>query len=133
MFNEEWFDYYNEHELDFSSKDFDFCGAVDPSLGKSKKSDYSAIITIAKHRKTGYMYVIDADIERRHPDRIIKDILEKEIWLRKTFGKGYLKFGCETVQFQWFLKEEIAKASAAAGLHLPIEEIQSTGDKTLQC
>lgn len=78
LFNEEWFDYYNEHELDFSSKDFDFCGAVDPSLGKSKKSDYSAIITIAKHRKTGYMYVIDADIERRHPDRIIKDILEKK-------------------------------------------------------
>lgn len=24
------------------------------------------------------MYVFDADIERRHPDRIISDILEKE-------------------------------------------------------
>ena len=132
LFNEEWFDYYNEHEVDFSNRDFDLYGAVDPSLGKSKKSDYSAIITLAKHRKTGYMYVIDADIERRHPDRITKDILEKEVWLRKTYGRGYLKFGCETVQFQWFLKEEIAKASAAAGLHLPIEEIQSTGDKTLR-
>lgn len=132
LFNEEWFDYYNETEIDFKSKDFDFFGAVDPSLGKTKKSDYSAILTIAKHRKTGYMYVMDADIERRHPDQIIKDILEKERWLRNTYNRGYKKFGCETVQFQWFLKEEIAKASAAAGLHLPIEEIQSTGDKTLR-
>ena len=37
-----------------------------------------------------------------------------------------------TVQFQWFLKEEISKASAKAGLYLPIEEINSTGDKVLR-
>lgn len=132
LFNEEWFDYFNEAEIDFKNKEFEFFGAVDPSLGKSKNSDYSAIITIAKNKKTGYMYVLDADIERRHPDMIINDILEKEVWLRKTYGRGYRRFGCETVQFQWFLKEEIAKASAAAGLHMPIEEIQSTGDKTLR-
>ena len=34
------------------------------------------------------MYVIDADVMRRHPDRIINDVLEKERWLRKTYGKG---------------------------------------------
>ena len=31
-----------------------------------------------------------------------------------------------------FLKEEISKASAKAGLYLPIEEINSTGDKVLR-
>lgn len=132
LFQEEWFDYYNELEMVFNSKDFAFYGAVDPSLGKNKKSDYSAIITIAKHKATGYMYVIDADVMRRHPDKIIMDVLEKERWLRKTFGKGFTKFGCETVQFQWFLKEEIAKASAKANLYIPIEEIDSTGDKVLR-
>lgn len=59
-------------------------------------------------------------------------MLEKERWLRKTYGKGFKKLGCETVQFQWFLKEEISKASAKAGLYLPIEEINSTGDKVLR-
>lgn len=132
LFQEEWFDYYNEFEMNFNSKDFEFYGAVDPSLGKNKKSDYSAIITIAKQKATGYMYVIDADVMRRHPDRIINDVLEKERWLRKTYGKGFKKLGCETVQFQWFLKEEISKASAKAGLYLPIEEINSTGDKVLR-
>lgn len=132
LFNEEWFDYYNEFEMNFNSKDYAFYGSVDPSLGKNKKSDYSAIITLAKNKSTGYMYVLDADVMRRHPDRIINDILEKEKWLRKTYGKGFSKFGCETVQFQWFLKEEIAKASAKANLYLPIYEINSTGDKVLR-
>lgn len=132
LLNPEWYDYYNEYEMDFNSKNFDFYGAVDPSLGKNSKSDFSAIITLAKQKSSGYMYVLDADIERRHPDRIISDILEKERWLRMTFNIGYKKFGCETVQFQWFLKEELAKASAKAGLYLPITEISSTSDKVLR-
>lgn len=132
VFNEEWFDYYNEAEMDFKDKDFQFFGFVDPSLGKTKKSDFSAIITLAKSKVTGYMYVLDADIERRHPDRIITDILEKERWLKRDFGRGYKKFGAETVQFQWFLKEELAKASARAGLYLPIEEVPQTSDKTMR-
>ena len=132
IFNEEWIDYYNEAEIDFRSKNFYFFGFVDPSLGKTKHSDFSAIITLAKDKVTGYMYVWDADIERRHPDRIISDILEKERLLRREYGRGYRKFGCETVQFQWFLKEELAKASAKAGLYLPIEEVPQTADKTLR-
>lgn len=132
IFNPEWFDYYNEAEMDFRSKDFLFFGFVDPSLGKSKHSDFSAIITLAKHKASGYMYVLDADIERRHPDKIINDVLEKEKMLRGEYGHGYKKFGAETVQFQWFLKEELAKASARAGLYLPIEEVPQTSDKTMR-
>lgn len=132
IFNPEWFDYYNEAEMDFRSKDFLFFGFVDPSLGKSKHSDFSAIITLAKHKASGYMYVLDADIERRHPDKIINDVLEKEKMLRREYGHGYKKFGAETVQFQWFLKEELAKASARAGLYLPIEEVPQTSDKTMR-
>ena len=36
------------------------------------------------------------------------------------------------MQFQWFLKEELAKASARAGLYLPIEEVPQTADKTMR-
>lgn len=132
IFSPEWFEYYNEAEIDFKDRDYVFFGFVDPSLGKTKHSDFSAIVTVAKHKATGYMYVMDADIERRHPDRIIEDVLEKERWLRRDFGRGYKKFGAETVQFQWFLKEELAKASARAGLYLPIEEVPQTSDKTMR-
>lgn len=132
LFMEEWFDYYNEAEVNFGDPAFDFFGFIDPSLGKTKRSDFSAIVTLAKHKGSGYMYVVDADIERRHPDRIIADVLAKERWLRASFGHGYRKLGPETNQFQWFLKEELAKASAKAGLYLPIEEVQQTSDKVMR-
>ena len=132
LFMEDWFDYYNEAEVNFGDPAFDFFGFIDPSLGKTKRSDFSAIVTLAKHKGSGYMYVVDADIERRHPDRIIADVLAKERWLRASFGHGYRKLGAETNQFQWFLKEELAKASAKAGLYLPIEEVQQTSDKVMR-
>ena len=132
LFMEEWFEYYNEAEVNFGDPAFDFFGFIDPSLGKTKRSDFSAIVTLAKHKGSGYMYVVDADIERRHPDRIIADVLAKERWLRASFGHGYRKLGAETNQFQWFLKEELAKASAKAGLYLPIEEVQQTSDKVMR-
>ncbi len=132
LFQEDWLDYYNEAAINFKDAVFKFFGFVDPSLGKSKHSDTSAIITLAKDVKTGYMYILDADVCRRHPDQIIEDVLDKERWLRKSFGRGYRKFGAETNQFQWFLKEELAKASAKAGLYLPIQEINQTSDKTMR-
>lgn len=131
LFNEEWFDYYNPFEVDFSNG-FEFFGFVDPSLGKSKKSDYSAIITIAKETATGYMYVEDADIERRHPDKIITDVIEKAFRIGKQYKARYKVFGTETNQFQWFLKEQLAKASAKAGVYLPIQEVNQTADKVLR-
>lgn len=132
LFNEEWFDYFNPHEMDFAAKNFKFYGFVDPSLGKSKHSDFSAIITMALDTDTGYMYVVDADVERRHPDTIINDVIQKAIWLSKTFEKNYYKFGAETNQFQWFLKEQLAKESARRRVYLPIEEVRQTSDKVMR-
>lgn len=132
LFNPEWFDYYNPHEMNFSDMRWRFFGFVDPSLGKTKKSDFSAIITLALDTQTGYMYVADADIERRHPDQIIEDVLQKAVWLYKSFKKRYTKFGAETNQFQWFLKEQLAKESARRRIYLPIVEVNQTSDKTLR-
>lgn len=132
LFNEDNFDYYNPHELNFADSDFEMYGFVDPSLGKSKKSDFSAIITIAKAKSSGYMYVLDADVERRLPSVIIEAVLSKAIWLKKTYNKKYTKFGCETNQFQYFLKTELAKEAARRKIYLPIVEVQQTSDKTLR-
>jgi predicted phage terminase large subunit-like protein len=78
------------------------------------------------------MYVLDADLERRHPDRIIQDVLEKARWLRREFGAQYTAFGAETNQFQWFLKERLAAESAAAGIYLPLVEVRAASDKVLR-
>ncbi|MEG0839866.1 MAG: phage terminase large subunit [Hydrogenoanaerobacterium sp.] len=132
LFNEDNFDYYNPHDVNFADKDFGFYGFVDPSLGKNKKSDYSAIITIAKSKTSGYMYIADADIERRLPSLIIEAVLSKAVWLKQSFGQKYVKFGCETNQFQYFLKTELAKEAAKHKIYLPIVEVQQSCDKTMR-
>lgn len=132
LFNDEWFEYFELHDIDMKDKRYRLFGFVDPSLGKSKKSDYSAILTGALDKKTGYMYVVDADIERRHPDMIIEDVLEKALWLETEYGRRYEAFGAETNQFQWFLKEQMAKESARRGIYLPLKEVQQTSDKTMR-
>ena len=131
-FNEEWFDYYEPEQVDFKSSNFIFVGANDPSLEKNKKSDTSGIIALALDLATGYMYAAEASIEKRKPDVIIDDIFEMNKRLKRDYGKGFFKFGVETVQFQYYFKEVMAQRSAEQGEYLPIEEIQSSANKMLR-
>lgn len=132
LFSPQWFRFYEPHEVNFQSPRFRFYGYCDPSLGRSVNSDYSALITLAVDGDSGLAYVWDADIQRRHPDQIIADILEKARLLRRETGHGYTLFGAETNQFQWFLKEQLAKESARQGLYLPVQGVRSTEDKTMR-
>lgn len=131
-FQEEWIDFYDDDGKivpDFSSPQFIFIGANDPSLGKNKKSDTSAIIILAKDTRTGYMYVLIASVEKRKPDVIISDAIETSKRLRTDYKKPLFKFGVETVQFQLFFKDIMVQRAAEAGEYLPIEAIQSTQNK----
>lgn len=119
-------------EVDFHAPRFRFYGYCDPSMGRTAGSDYSAIITLAVAGDSGLSYVYDADLQRRHPDQIITDILDKEQQLRRETGRGYTLFGAETNQFQCFLKEQLARESARQGLYLPIQGVRATEDKTIR-
>jgi len=129
LFPRAWLQFYGE--TDFSAG-FRFFGYCDPSLGKSADSHFSAIATLALETRTGLMYVLDMDLARRRPDALIDDILEKARRLRRRFGADYTAFGAETNQFQWLLKEELRKRSAAAGIWLPLCEVHHASDKLLR-
>lgn len=131
-FNPEWFDYYEPELMDWKSPEFIFIGANDPSLGKNKKSDTSCIINLALSVKTGYMYIVDASVEKRKPDVIINDVFEMSRRLKRDYGKGFYKFGVETVQFQFYFKEVMAQKSVEEGEYIPIEEIPSIVNKMLR-
>jgi predicted phage terminase large subunit-like protein len=68
---------------------------VDPSMGKSDKSDYSAIIMIAVD--IGGKFWIDADIQRRPASRIVEDAIG---WHSRFRPEA---LGCETNAFQELL------------------------------
>lgn len=132
VFNPEWFEYYNEFEIDFKHKDYIFIGAVDPSLGKNKKSDTSAILVVAKNVRSGFVYVAFASVERRKPDNIIKDIIEFNKRLKREYGKGFAKFGVETVQFQHYFKTVLVQKSAEANEYVAFEEINQSTNKQMR-
>lgn len=99
-------------------------GACDPSLGKAGRNrDDTAIVTLAKHRPTGTMYVLDADIRRRKPDEIIEAIIAYDRVRR------FASFGVEEVQFQEFLKSELERRSRVAGRPVPVHGLKQTVDK----
>jgi predicted phage terminase large subunit-like protein len=51
---------------------------VDPAMGKNKnKGDFSGITLLAKHKETGYQYVVDGIIQRIPIDQLIELIIEK--------------------------------------------------------
>ncbi len=131
-FNEEWFVYYEDGEVDFKQPKFLFIGGNDPSLGKNAKADTSSIITLALDTESGYKYVVYADIAKRNPDKIIEDIFDTDKRLRLEYGKGYYSFGVEDVQFQYYFKQVMAQKSAEQGIYLPIEGITSTSNKVLR-
>ncbi|MEW5727733.1 MAG: phage terminase large subunit [Pseudomonadota bacterium] len=104
-----------------------FIGVCDPSLGKNnRRSDPSAILVGGFSRETGVLDVVEADIRRRVPDRIIEDVIRYHQEYRT------LKFGVEVVQFQEFLRTELVKRSAARGFPVPAVPIHNSTDKALR-
>lgn len=82
--------------------------ALDPSLGKSDKSDYPAFVAVRKGHDG--VYYIQADIERRPATELVDAGIE---WMR---GVGVDAFGCETNQFQELLASMFEGRIADAGL-----------------
>jgi predicted phage terminase large subunit-like protein len=122
-FFEEWIQFYDDDQIDL--KGLLHGGACDPSLGKkSKSADPSAII--GGKMKESVVYLTVADIEKRHPDKILDDILAYHA--REPFDK----FVMEEVQFQEFFKNYVEKEAHTRGLTLNIEGVRPTVDKDLR-
>jgi predicted phage terminase large subunit-like protein len=104
-----------------------FFGACDPSLGKAGAGrDPSALLVGGYCRETGVLDVVEAAIRKRLPDKIISDIIEFQSQYR------CLLWAVETVQFQEFLRSELIKRSAAAGMPVPARAVQPITDKLLR-
>lgn len=107
--------------------DWIFYGACDPSLGKAGASrDPSALLVGGMNRATGVLDVVEAQIKKRLPDRIIEDVIELQGLYKCVL------WAVETVQFQEFLRTELIKRSAARGVPVPARAVQPNSDKLLR-
>jgi predicted phage terminase large subunit-like protein len=94
---------------------------LDPSLGRSDKSDYSAIVSITL-TKDITMYV-DADLQRRSASHIVRDAIA----LGRAFNPHV--FGVEANGFQSLLQDTFWNECRAQGVMLNVQGITSTQNK----
>ena len=96
-----------------------FLGACDPSMGKEGiRGDRSGIITLARVLGDNKMYVLDADIAKRLPDKIYEDILMRHR------QRNYSYFAFEVVGAQEAMAMELQKHATNEGLPLNIYEVR---------
>ncbi len=125
IFLEEWIHWYEDEEIE--NKSLIKVTAVDPSLGKqSSRSDPSAIVTLGFERDIGIFYVLEADIRKRHPDKIIDDQFSSYQYYRPH------RIRIEETQFQEFFKDEVVRRGQEIGMFLPVEGYKPITDKLMR-
>lgn len=129
LFQESWFQYWDQSgaaALSLVSSPLGTWCAVDPSMGKlSHRADPSAII-IGTVREGGYIDILEADIQKRHPDAIMEALFE----YHKTYK--FARVVIEEVQFQELFKDQLIKESAKRQIYLPVEGTRPVADKKLR-
>lgn len=102
----------------------EFYGACDPSLGRDTvRGDYTAIIILARDRKTNLLYVVEADIRRYTPTQTIEAIFAYH------HRYHFQRFAIETNQFQELLAQEMERRGREIGHYVPVEGVKHTGNK----
>ena len=104
-----------------------YFGACDPSLGKAGQGrDPSALLVGGLDRENMRLYEVEADIRKRHPDRIIQDLIA----LQRRWS--CLMWAVEAVQFQEFFADVLVREAARQGLPLPVTPLKNNTDKLLR-
>ncbi|MBT5551711.1 MAG: phage terminase large subunit [Nitrospina sp.] len=124
LFQEEWFRFMPEPVG--IQKETKFYCAIDPSMGgSSRKADPSAII-VGALQPDGIIDIIQADIQKRHPDAIMETLFVYHQQYR------FERIAIEEVQFQQLFKDHVIKEGAKRKLYPPIEGVRPINDKTLR-
>ena len=98
--------------------------ALDPSLGKTDKADYSAFVYLAKGKDRNYY--IDADIARRPSSEIVKAGMQLfDYWKPDAFG-------CESNQFQELLRAEFEEGLKRASSPVKVFGIHNSMNKIIR-
>jgi len=122
-----WENFSSDAKIKEALKRSWYFGAIDPSLGKkSTKGDYSAIVTIARDPKTGFLFVVSINLRRRSVDQQIIDII------RAHERYNYRLFAIETNAFQYVLAEGLRKESRKSGIYVPTKDINQYQDKKMR-
>ncbi|MEC3417081.1 phage terminase large subunit [Bacillus thuringiensis] len=114
IFKESYFQFYDDKDLfDNAGRPLplDLYGFWDIAVGKNSNSDYNAIVTIGRDRRTGVLYVLDA-WAKKCPMHVALEVAEQKIaeYRHKIFG-------VETIQSQYDMFRQLQNRSRQRGFY----------------
>ncbi|MDF9638800.1 MULTISPECIES: phage terminase large subunit [Bacillus cereus group] len=114
IFKESYFQFYDDKDLfDNAGRPLplDLYGFWDIAVGKNSNSDYNAIVTIGRDRRTGVLYVLDA-WAKKCPMHIALEVAEQKIQEYR-----HKVFGVETVQSQYDMFRQLQNRARQRGFY----------------
>jgi len=120
-----WDDEYRglQHLIQCIGKKAQIYGACDPSMGKSKRGDYTATILLLKDIATKVCYVIAADISHIPPSGAIEKIVE---YARMY---SFTRFAIESNNFQQLMVDDLKRRITTYERRLIVHEITNRSNK----
>jgi predicted phage terminase large subunit-like protein len=114
IFKSHYFLYYDDKDLfDANGRPLplDLFGFWDIAIGKNANSDYNAIITLGRDRRTGVIYVLDAWAKKVPMHEALR------VAEQKVAEYGHKIFGVETVQAQYDMFRQLRENATKRGLY----------------
>lgn len=122
-----WFDDKDLFDVHGRKMNLEVYGFWDLAVGKSQKSDYNAIITLGKDRRTGIIYVLDAWGKKCPMHEAM------EVALQKIAEYQHHTFGVESVSSQYEMFRQLQLKVTQRGLyHTRIKAVNPRGKKELR-
>ena len=112
-------EYYDQIDLTM----VDCYGYIDLAISEKETADYTAVVTVGRHKDTGKIYVIDVDRMRGTIQEQLKLVFSKN----KIYN--YVKFGVESVAYQKAFHQILMEASSSSGVYIPAIEVEIDKDK----
>ncbi|MFS0841249.1 phage terminase large subunit [Paenibacillus sp. 1P03SA] len=106
-----YFDYMDLKDANGRDLSFDYYQFWDIAMGKSNRSDYNAIITLGRERRTGVLYVVDAWAAKCPAHKALEVAVEKIIQYRPKV------FGVEVVAAQFDFYRQLREALTRKGIY----------------
>lgn len=121
LFNVNNFTYYDT--TDILPKNLDIYSFWDVAIGKNSRSDYNAIVTIGRDRRTGIIYVLDAWGEKIPAHKALEVAYQKIITYKPRV------FAVEAIQAQYEYYRQLMELCRQRGAYIAIKPIYSKGKK----
>lgn len=101
----------------------DCYGYIDLAISEKETADYTAVVTVGRHRVTGKLYVIEP-LQFRGS---VTEQLAKVFELHKRYK--YRSFGVESVAYQKAFAQLVKEYSNKMGEYIPVVEVEVDKDK----